>query len=98
MAHDPSKCQKGNPRPRPHEQHLRGPSDIRAGEAAAMVMKASQRRLPPREEEPKPITGVLSRDCRGARGLGFTLILLTATFGDCLIRAHYKHQVTSARS
>lgn len=26
--------------------------------------------------------------------LGFPFILLTATFGDCLIMAHYKHQLT----
>lgn len=28
------------------------------------------------------------------RGLGFAFTLLTTTFGDCLIMAHYKHQVT----
>lgn len=28
------------------------------------------------------------------RGLGFAFALLTTTFGDCLIMARYKHQVT----
>jgi hypothetical protein len=80
------------------ESYLRGLSDIRAAKAADLVMKAFPEAPAPREEETEHITGVLSRDDRGTRCLGLTLILLTATFGDCLIRAHYKHQVTFARS
>lgn len=93
------KCQNGNPRPKsqrevpwrtwPTSEQLR---------RQPWVMKAFPEAPAPREEEAEHITGVRSRDYRGTCCLGFTLILLTATFGDCLIRAHYKHQVTFARS
>lgn len=80
------------------ERYLGGSSDFRAAEAAATVVKAFPEAPAPREEEAEHITGVLNRDSRGTRCLSFTLILFIATFGDCLIRAHYKHQVTFARS
>lgn len=84
---------------RTRERHLRGPqSDITAAEAAAMAMKAFPGAPALREEEAEHTTGALNSDYTGTCRLGFTLILLTATFGDCLIRAHYKHQVTFARS
>lgn len=44
------------------ERHLGGLSDIRAAEAAAMVMKAFPEAPAPREEEAEPTTGVQSRD------------------------------------
>lgn len=80
------------------ERYFGGPNDIRAAKVAAMVMKAFPEAPAPREEDAEHLTGVRSRHYRGTGCLGFTLVLLTATFGDCLIRAHYKHQVTFARS
>lgn len=73
-------------------------SDIRAAEVAAMAMKASSGAPAPREEGAGYTAGALNSDYTSTCWLSSALILLTETFGDCLIRAHYKHQVTFARS
>lgn len=39
-------------------------------------------------------TGQVHKNSEYHCWLGFPFILLTATFGDCLIMAHYQHQVT----
>lgn len=93
---------EGNPRRRGQrgtsEDHGLLSRDISVAEVAAMAMKAFPGTPAPRGEEAEHITGAPSSDCTGTRCLSSTLTLLTVTFGDCLIRAHYKHQVTFARS
>lgn len=101
MANDPSHVRR---KPKALElergtsdNHRLLSSDIRAAEVPAMAMNAFPGAPAPREEEAECTPGALSSECVVKLAEFYTL-LHPATFGDCLIRAHYKHQVTFARS
>lgn len=64
-----------------------------------MAVAGLPQSLPHRAEEAAVRQVQANRGCTGpCCELGFAFPLLSATFGDCLIMAHYKHRVTFARS
>lgn len=75
------------------QDHRPWPSNNRVDEEVAMAMEG-----PPlgflQQVKRKMSIEQVHADSEYHRGLGFAFTLLATTFGDCLIMAHYKHQVT----